>query len=264
MIMEINLKGKTALVCGASQGIGKAIAMQLAMCGANIIAVARSVELLNSLITSLNNDDIQRHFSIVADFSEPEIATEIIKKNVPADFGIDILVNNTGGPPPSAAHLAAISEYRRAFDMHIVMSQLLTQLVIPQMKQKNFGRIINIISVGAKQPIENLGVSNTIRGAMVNWSKTLSRELAQYGITVNNILPGYTKTPRLEALIKIRAEKEQKLELDVEKEIVTKIPAKRLGKPEEIAFLAAFLASDYAGYINGVSIPVDGGFLGCS
>lgn len=262
--MEIKLKGKTALVCGASQGIGKAIALQLAMCGANIIAVARSQELLNSLISSLISDDMQRHFSIVADFSEPEIATEIIKKNIPANFDIDILVNNTGGPPPSPAHLADMSQYRKAFDMHIVMSQLLTQFVIPQMKQKNFGRIINIISVGAKQPIENLGVSNTIRGAMVNWSKTLSRELAQYGITVNNILPGYTKTPRLESLIKIRAEKEQKLEVDVENEILTKIPAKRLGKPEEIAFLAAFLASEYAGYINGVSIPVDGGFLGCS
>ncbi len=261
--MEVKLSGRTALVCGASQGIGRAIAEQLALCGANVIAIARNEVLLNDLIAKLNNDGLQNHLSIVADFSEPENAFDIIKRNLQFLPGIDILINNTSGPPPGLAYISDISEYRRAFEMHLIFSQLLTQYVIPQMKEKNFGRIINIISIGARQPMENLGVSNTIRGAMMGWSKTLSRELAQYGITVNNILPGYTRTHRLESLIKNRAEKENKSVVEIENEIISTIPSRRLGRPNEIGYLAAFLASNFADYLNGVSIQVDGGFLSC-
>ncbi len=261
--MELHLDGKTAIICGASQGIGRAIAQQFAICGANIIAIARNELMLKDLISSLPKEIEQKHYYISVDFSTPEKAMKIIEDFIHRTSNIQILVNNNGGPAPSPAHIATAEEYKKAFDMHLIISQLLAQFTIPMMKKAQYGRIINIISVGAKQPIENLGVSNTIRGAMMSWSKTLSKELAQFGITVNNILPGFTRTSRLESLIKSRADNEGKTIEEIENEIISKIPTQRLGKPQEIAYLAAFLAGEYAEYINGTSIPVDGGFLSC-
>jgi 3-oxoacyl-[acyl-carrier protein] reductase len=259
--MNLSLNGHTALVCGSSQGIGKEIAILFAEMGADIILVARNEQALKEVQSGLANSGNQIHKSIAADFSNPEEAFEIIRSAIPEGTKIDILVNNTGGPAPGPASEAGIDEYIDGFRRHLLMSQLLVLHCLPSMKGLNYGRIINIISVSVRQPIENLGVSNTIRGAMASWSKTLSKELAQFGITVNNILPGYTKTSRLDNLISLRAKTAGISFEEMESTIVSAIPAKRLGNPRETAFLAGFLASEQAAYINGTSIPIDGAYL---
>lgn len=259
--MNLQLNNKTALVCGSSQGIGKAIALQFAQMGANVILLARNLTNLKKCYKELENNSNQKHSIIQADLNRPNQVIEKVKK-VLSDYGaIQILINNSGGPSPGSIFEASPSELESAFKQHIIAAQLLTQLLVDGMKKSNYGRIINIISIGLKQPIANLGVSNTIRGAMGSWSKTLSRELASYNITVNNILPGYTLTNRLSALFEHRA-KEKGISAEQEEiNTASLIPAKRIGKPEEIAFAAGFLASEQASYINGINLPVDGGFL---
>ncbi len=259
--MDLNLDNKNALICGSSQGIGKAIALQFAEMGANVILLARNEDKLKETVNQLANNGNQKHSYITANLDRPN---DLIKKvkNILTEYGIiQLLVNNSGGPAPGSIFDASTSDLESAFRQHIISSQLLTQLLVDGMKKSNFGRIINIISIGLKQPIENLGVSNTIRGAMGSWSKTLSRELAQFGITVNNILPGYTLTNRLLSLFEHRA-KEKKISIEEEQNNISMVvPAQRLGKPEEIAFAVSFLASEQASYINGINLPVDGGFL---
>ncbi len=261
--MNLSLNGKRALVCGASQGIGRAIAMRFAEMGASVTIIARSAEKLKNTLVELHQETGQVHSFITADFSNQETAFPKIKNIIDEGKEFDILVNNTGGPPPGQLQNASVDDMLLAFNMHVIMSQLLMQAVIPAMKKNGFGRLINVISIGVKQPVENLGVSNTIRGAMASWAKTLSRELAPYGITVNNLLPGQTKTSRLDNLIKNNAEKAGISFEEAAENMVSKIPAGRLGKPEELAAAAGFLASDKSGFINGINLPVDGGFLQC-
>jgi len=261
--MEIRLDGKNALVCGASQGIGLAIARKLAEAGASLLILARNEANLKIAINSFPQNANQNHSYLVADFNEPIKVIENIKKILLSGKTFHILVNNSGGPTPGILYQDSIDKLYTAFTSHIIMSHLLMQNLLDNMKNQKWGRIINVISIGAKQPIENLGTSNTIRGAMMSWSKTLARELAPFGITVNNILPGLTETSRLASLYHNIAESSGRSYEDILAEKIKEIPVGRLASPDELANLALFIASDFANYINGVSIAVDGGLLKC-
>ena len=255
--MNISLNGKTAVVCGSTAGIGKAIATQLANSGASLILVARNEDKLNTLANSLPGN----HKIYLADFSNTEMVKEVADK-IASENQVDILVNNTGGPPAGPAHKAPADEYISAFNLHLINNHNMVQACIPNMQSKGFGRIINVISTSVKIPLNNLGVSNTIRGAVGNWSKTLANELGSFGITVNNILPGATATERLSSIISGKSAKTGKPIEEVEKAMLSEIPAARFGQPEEPGYAACFLASDYAAYINGTNVVVDGGRTG--
>ena len=256
--MNLDLTGKRALVCGSSQGIGRAAAMELASMGASITLVARNEEKLQQVIEHLPADDTESHHYVVADFRHPEQLKTAIEEYL-KDHSIDILINNTGGPPAGLAIDAEPDSFLSAFNSHLICNQILVQAVVPGMKKEGFGRIINVISTSVKTPLAGLGVSNTIRGAVASWAKTLSFELGAFGITVNNILPGYTMTARLESLINNRSEKEGLTFDQIKNQMIESIPAGRIGDAEEIAAAIAFLASPAAGYISGVNLPVDGG-----
>lgn len=259
--MNLNLSGKRAVVCGSTQGIGKASALELAALGASITLVARDEKKLADAVRELPVADGQQHDFVVADFSFPDIVREKITSYV-TSHDVHILVNNTGGPPGGLAIDADVQEFVQAFASHLLCNQLLVQAVVPGMKRARYGRIINIISTSVKIPLRGLGVSNTIRGAVANWSKTLSVELAPYGITVNNVLPGATMTRRLESIIQARSSKTQKRADEIRDEMIAEIPAGRIGDPAEVAAAVAFLASPAAAYINGINVPVDGGRTG--
>ncbi len=261
--MNIDLTDKRAVVCGSSQGIGKAIAIQFAASGASVVLVARNEESLRNVLREMPASKKQNHNFIVADFTKPDELKTKMYNYVSENPPVHILVNNTGGPKAGEANSADISEYIQTFSDHLVCNQILVQSVLEGMKKEKYGRIINIISTSVKQPLKNLGVSNTIRGAVASWAKTLSSELAQYGITVNNILPGATRTERLFTLFKNRANATGKSEEEVSAEWLKEIPAMRFAEPEELAYAATFLASPYAGYINGINVPVDGGRTLC-
>ncbi len=257
--MDISLKSRRALVCGSTQGIGKAAAVELALLGADVTLMARDEARLKAVLAELPRQSGQRHDYLTADFADAEKVGAAVKTAMDPARPWVVLVNNTGGPPGGQAVDAPPEAYLAAFRMHVVTNQVLVQALVPGMKQAKFGRIINIISTSVKAPIPNLGVSNTIRAAVANWAKTLAGELAPFGITVNNVLPGFTDTARLESLFKARAEKTGKKYEDVLKDAITTIPAGRLGKAEEIAAAVAFLASPAAAYVNGINVPVDGG-----
>lgn len=259
--MDLDLKGKRAIVCGSTQGIGKAIAIELALLGADITLIARNEARLKATLLELSSLHEQLHEYLVADFNFPEQLKSAIH-GYSKNTVVHILINNTGGPPAGKAIEAKAEEFLSAFSAHLLCNQILVQALLPGMKKAGFGRVINVISTSVKIPIHGLGVSNTIRGAVANWSKTLSVELAPYGITVNNVLPGATLTGRLEEVIKMKAEKTGLSFDDVKQEMIREIPAGRLSEPHEIAAAAAFLASPAAGYINGINIPVDGGRTG--
>ena len=260
--MDLDLKGKRAIVCGSTKGIGKAIAEELAILGANITLLARNESVLQIVENELDSKHGQTHNYLVADFEHPAQVKEVINGFM-TDHEVQILVNNTGGPPAGQAIEATIEEFARAFSNHLINNQILTQAVVPSMKKAHYGRVINVISTSVKEPIKGLGVSNTTRAAVANWAKTLSVELAPFGITVNNILPGATATDRLQSLFEIQAHKRDKTLEEIQSEWLKLIPAKRFGQPEEIAAAAAFLASPAASYINGINLTVDGGRTGC-
>lgn len=258
--MDLSLKGKNALVCGSTQGIGKATAIELAALGASVVLMARDEKKLKSTLTELPSSN-QNHSFVVADFSFPDQVKSVIDKLV-SEKEIHILVNNTGGPPAGQAIDSKPEDFLNAINAHLICSQILVQACVFAMKKNKYGRIINIISTSVKIPIKGLGVSNTVRGAMASWSKTLSLELAPFGITVNNILPGSTKTGRIESIIQTRSQKSGKTEDQIRQEMIDEIPAGRMAEASEVGAVAAFLASPAAGYINGVSLPVDGGRTG--
>jgi 3-oxoacyl-[acyl-carrier protein] reductase len=259
--MEISLINKNAVVCGSTQGMGKAIAMQFAASGANVVLIARNEESLRNVLRELPVSKKQNHNFIAVDFSEPETLRKKIKNYISENPPVHILVNNTGGPKSGEAYKAETEEYEKAFGNHLICNQILVLAVVEGMKKAKYGRIINIISTSVKQPIKNLGVSNTIRWAVAGWSKTLSRELAPFGITVNNILPGATNTQRLQSLFESMSSARGITVEEIKSEWMNEIPAGRFGEPEELAYAAAFLASPLAGYINGINLPVDGGRL---
>jgi len=257
--MDLNLHQKQAIVCGSTQGIGKATAVELALLGASVTLVARNEEKLKATVAELDTSQGQQHDYIVADFTQPEILAEKIQQYVQQKTAVHILINNTGGPAGGPILEAKLDEFKAAFASHLICNHILVQAVAPLMKQANYGRIINIISTSVKQPLPGLGVSNTTRGAVANWAKTLSFELAPFNITVNNVLPGATVTGRHTSLIQARAEKTGKPVAEIEAAMLQNIPAGRFGESKEVAAAAAFLATPAAAYINGVSIQVDGG-----
>lgn len=254
--MNLSLLNKTAVICGSTQGIGLATAIILAGSGANCILIARNEESLINALKELPLIEGQQHAYAVADFSDPASVSTAIQKIVAMDQ-VEILINNTGGPKPGPITTALTNEFEQAFSQHLVCNHLLVQAVLPGMKSAGYGRIINIISTSVKTPLPNLGVSNTIRAAVAGWAKTLSNEVGPYNITVNNVLPGLTHTMRYTKLLDSLSEEGNKN--DVEKELINSIPMKRIGQPEEIGNVIAFLASPAASYVTGVSIPVDGG-----
>jgi 3-oxoacyl-[acyl-carrier protein] reductase len=259
--MHLSLEGKNALICGSTQGIGLAIAEELALLGANCTLVARNEEALQAAVKTLDIALRQQHNYLVADFSKPDQVKQAVEQQIQKN-PIHILINNTGGPPPGSVLDATAAAFLDAFNQHLIVNQQLAQAVIPGMKQAGYGRIINIISTSIRIPITNLAVSGTVRGAVAMWSKILANEVGQFNITVNNILPGFTKTQRLESLIKNNAQKRGVSADVIEQEMKQDIPMKRFGEAGELAAVAAFLASPAASYVNGVSIAVDGGKTG--
>jgi 3-oxoacyl-[acyl-carrier protein] reductase len=259
--MDLKLIRKRAVVCGSTQGIGKASALELAALGASVTLVARDEIKLKNTLGELMRSDQQDHDYLIADFDKPDQLNEAIL-SYPGREEALILINNTGGPPGGQAIDASPDDFVKAFSSHLLCNQILTQALVPSMKKAGYGRIINVVSTSVKIPIHGLGVSNTIRGAVANWAKTLSLELGPFGITVNNVLPGSTKTARMDWLIKSRSEKSGRSQEDIAKEMIAEIPAGRMGEASEVAALIAFLATPAAAYINGTSIPVDGGRTG--
>ena len=253
--MELNLKNKNALVCGSTQGIGKATAILLAEEGANVTLIARNEEKLKAVLAELPNNK-QLHNYLIADFSEPNELKSVLESS---DLQFHILVNNTGGPAGGPIFNAKIEEFESAFTQHLKCNHVLVQALVPFMKMECYGRVVNVISTSVKQPLDGLGVSNTIRGAVASWSKTLANELGEFGITVNNVLPGATGTERLKDIIKNKSEKTGKSFEAVSEAMKNASPAKRFAQPEEVAAAIVFLTSERASFINGINVPVDGG-----
>lgn len=260
--MNIDLTGKTALVGGGSKGIGKASAMALAKLGTNVVLMARSETEMQAIIANeLSTTNQQKHRYLVADYTKPDALKQTIEQFV-AENPIHILINNTGGPPGGLIHQADETEFVNAITMHLLCNHILVKACLPSMKQANYGRVINVISTSVKIPLNGLGVSNTTRGAVANWSKTMANELGMFNVTVNNVLPGATATGRLSAIIANKANKTGKSLTEVEAQMKSIIPMQRFAKPEEVANAVAFLASPAASYINGINLPVDGGRTG--
>jgi 3-oxoacyl-[acyl-carrier protein] reductase len=261
--MNLNLTQKIALVCGSTQGIGKASAIELALLGATVILVARNEDALKATVTELDSSKNQKHNYIVADFQNPTELKQKLDAFISKHGAVHILVNNTGGPPSGPIINAKTEEFLQAFNNHLICNHTLALAVIDGMKKEQYGRIINVISTSVKVPLKNLGVSNTIRAAVANWSKTMANELAPFAITVNNVLPGATLTGRLQSIIENKSKNTGESLNEVKGEMESEIPMKRFADASEIASAVAFLASPAAAYITGINVPVDGGRTGC-
>lgn len=261
--MEWNLNGKRALVGGSTQGIGKAVAITLATMGAEVTLIARNEDALRSVCSELPAPNGQKHHYIIADFSNPDHLRSAVAAYLQKGNTVNILVNNTGGPPGGLVTAAKTEEFEAAFRQHLICNHILATACLEGMKKSDYGRIINVISTSVKQPLKGLGVSNTVRAAVANWSKTLATETAPFGITVNNVLPGATKTQRLVSLIQAKSEKTGKSVAELESEMIAEIPMGRFATAAEVAAAVAFLASPAAAYITGINVPVDGGRTGC-
>ncbi len=261
--LTTSLSGLNALVCGATSGIGKSTAIEFAELGASVTIYGRNKSKTLDTMSTLNSSKNQNHQYILGDFDNPDEINNGIRKHIKNGNNYDILINNSGGPKGGLILDTEIEDFYPAFNRHLICNHILFKALYNGMKNNKYGRIINIISTSVKQPIEGLGVSNTIRGAVASWAKTLSFEIGKYGITVNNILPGYTNTDRLSALIEAKS-----INIGTSKELVSNsmkksVPLNRFGSPEETAKALAFLASPASGYINGVNLAVDGGRLSC-
>lgn len=257
--MDLSLVGRRALVCGASQGIGKAIALELAANGASVTVLARTQSALDAVVALLPTSHGQLHSTLAVDMNHEAALITIVQNNVESHGAFHILVNNTAGPAGGPLVDSGVESLRSAFENHILTAHQLTKVVVPGMTACGYGRIVNIVSTSVKIPIDGLGVSNTIRGAMASWSKTMANELAPRGITVNNVLPGATETDRLQAIIERNAQTKGQSEDAIRSHMLAEIPVGRFAQPSEIANAVGFLASPAAGYITGTSIIVDGG-----
>lgn len=261
--MHIRLDGLHALVGGGTQGIGLATAQQLALLGAQVTLLARDAGKLVEAVGTLSASNGQTHRTLTADMADTPALHAAITAHVQQYAPVDILVNNTGGPPPGLAHTSTVEAYEQAFRLHLLAFQTLVLAVVPGMKERRSGRIINVISTSVKVPLHNLGVSNTVRGAVAQWAKTLANELGPFNITVNNVLPGATATGRLSAIIDAKAHRAGLSAEAAAQEMTEEIPLRRFARPEETAAAICFLAGPSASYITGVNLPVDGGRTGC-
>ncbi|MSR41797.1 MAG: SDR family oxidoreductase [Phycisphaerales bacterium] len=258
---SFSLDGKTAIVCGATQGIGRAIAHAFARAGARVVAVGRNEDGLRRIHEELLAIAALPHETVAVDFSKSEDTIRVARETAARLGSVHILVNNTGGPAAGALIEANPNDFAAAIAMHVGTAQAWTQACAPLMRTAGYGRIISITSTSVVTPIKGLGVSNTVRAAMGNWTKTLAQELGRFNITVNAILPGFTRTLRLESLLKGKAARAGMELREIEAESVATIPLGRFAEAEEIARVAVFLASPAASYVNGVNLPVDGGRL---
>ena len=256
--MDLDLSGKHALVCGASEGIGRAAAIELARLGADVTLLARREAALLDVLSTLPADGQQRHGFVCADVADTAALRDSVGE-LARERPLHILINNTGGPPGGAAHAAGIEAYLDAFNKHLVANHTLLQAVLPGMRDARWGRIVNVISTSVYEPIPNLGVSNTVRGAVASWAKTLSRELGGDGITVNNVLPGYTRTQRLDQILADRSAATGKPQDEIARGMLASVPVGRFADAGEIGGVIAFLCTQAAAYVNGQSLAVDGG-----
>ena len=256
--MQLDLTNKNALVGGGSRGIGFAAAKELALLGANVTLLSRTLADLEAAIAQLDTSQGQQHDYLCVDFAEPAVLRSTLAAYT-EHRALHILVNNTGGPAAGAAHTASIEAYMSAFSNHLICNQILVQACLPAMIAEGYGRIINVISTSVKQPLDNLGVSNTVRGAVANWSKTLANELGQWQITVNNVLPGATNTARLQQIIANDAARTNSSTDQTVTHLQSAIPMRRFAEPHEVGAAIAWLASPAAAYITGINLPVDGG-----
>lgn len=258
--MNLPLKGRNALVCGSTQGIGWATAVELANMGATVTLMARNEKKLKECLRNLPIPANQFHGYLVVDFTDPNAVKDEAQLLLDNGIDIHILINNTGGPAGGNIIEESADKFLSVFNQHLVTNHLLAQMFFPSMKKANFGRIVNIISISVKQPLVGLGVSNTIRWAVASWAKTLSKEISKFGITVNNVLPGYTLTSRLDEVLDQKVNQSGIDRKQIEEQILVNIPTGRFATPEEVAAAVAFLCSPIAGSINGINLPVDGGF----
>ena len=260
MLNQLDFKSKNIFIGGSSNGIGWESAKLFSDFGGNVTLVSRNDKILRQRISELTNNGTQNHNYIVLDFSNPNELElklkEFVNKN---SINYDIIINNTGGPPSGQLEKASTEELLSAFNLHLISFHKILGCLLQGMKSREVGCIINIISTSVKQPLNGLGVSNTIRGAVANWAKTLANELGAYNITVNNVLPGATNTGRLKEIIKNKAQKLNLQESAIEKQMADQVPLKRIAEPIEVANAVVFLASDKARYISGINLPVDGG-----
>ncbi len=259
--MDLGLRDRVALVAAASRGLGRAIAAEFAAEGAAVVVCARNADALERTRAEIAERTGADVHAVVADVASQE-GTDTVAAEALARFGrVDILVTNAGGPPSGPFEAHGWDAWERAVQLTLRSAVELTRLVLPDMKERRWGRIINVTSITVKQPVDGLMLSNSIRAAVTGFARTLATEVAPFGITVNNILPGYTRTERVEQLNRATAERERIAVGDVQRRIESEIPMGRLGEPREFAALAAFLASERASYITGQSMAVDGGWI---
>ncbi len=256
--MNLDLSGKTAFVGGSSAGIGRAAAIELSRLGASVILCGRSDEKLRDALELLDREKGQNHGFLSLDFSDEKAVREAVQK-LAAERDVQILVNNTGGPPSGPIVGAEAADFFSAIHNHLIINHLLAKTFLPAMKKTGWGRIVNVISTSVKEPLDNLGVSNATRGAVASWAKTLAGEVGPFGVTVNNVLPGYTETERLENIVGGMARKAEKSAAEVASELQKHVPMRRFARAEEVGAAVAFLCSPAAGYISGINLPVDGG-----
>jgi 3-oxoacyl-[acyl-carrier protein] reductase len=256
--MNLSLLHRHAIVGGSSAGIGRAVAIELALLGAHVTLIARTESRLQAVITELDTAQGQQHRYIVGDYAHP---TELVRRVADLVVGhpAHILVNNTGGPPPGPIVEASTEAFLLAYQQHLLCNQLLAQTVLPGMKENGYGRIINVISTSVKEPLDQLGVSNTTRWSVAAWAKTWANEVGPFGVTVNNVLPGYTETDRLHDIIARRSAQTETDMSIVQQQLQQHVPLRRFAQPQEVAAAVAFLASPAAAYITGINLPVDGG-----
>jgi 3-oxoacyl-[acyl-carrier protein] reductase len=259
--MELSLENKTALVCGSTQGLGLATAQTLAQLGATVVLIARNEQKLLEAKASLVQNYGQKHHIIVADFNQTHQVKLAIEAYIQKGNIIHVLVNNSGGPAGGTLEQTSADAFLEAFNRHLICNQLLAQAVIPGMIDAGYGRILNIISTSVKEPMPLLGVSNTTRAAVAAWAKTLAGELGPHGITVNNVLPGFHGTSRLDEVLNHKASQSNQTREAIDAQAFAEIPLRRYGLPQEFANVVAFLASPAASYVSGINLPVDGGRL---
>ncbi|GHE30551.1 SDR family oxidoreductase [Sphingobacterium griseoflavum] len=256
--MQISLKGKRALVGGSSSGIGKAIAIALAACGAEVVLMARNEDKLRAVLQELDVRNNQHHSYLLTDFNDYDRHKEKMTHFF-ANDRVDILINNTNGPSAGNLFSKEEGDYQKAFELLFQNAVFASSLAIPYMQDQKFGRIINVSSMTVKEPVDTLVLSNTMRSALASWSKSLAREVAKHNITVNSVLTGFFDTDRLNALMNVQAENQGISFAEVKKSRISSIPMRRLGRPEEYGNLVAFLASEQASFLTGAAIPLDGG-----
>ena len=259
--MDLGLKGKVALVAAASRGLGRAVAEELAAEGAALVLCSRNAETINKTANEIAQATATDVLALPCDVSKADEVARLVHSGIERFGRIDILVTNAGGPPAGKFESFAQDQWEAATRLTLFSAIELARQVLPGMKERGWGRILNITSIAVKQPVDNLILSNSLRAAVTGFARTLANEVATFGVTVNNIMPGYTRTERVEELAGMMAEKEKITPAEFVARWEKEIPMRRLGEPREFAALAAFLLSERASYITGTSIQVDGGWI---